>query len=86
MPRRGRGRFPGAARAHKHEDARGAIHTYVALQHAHSERALALLRDVGAAVQGLMRRHHWRTSRALTQTCLCSPRCTRAARTCLAST
>ncbi|WFC96468.1 hypothetical protein MBRA1_003125 [Malassezia brasiliensis] len=59
MPRRGRGRFPGAARAHKHEDVRGAIHTYVALQHAHSERALALLRDVGAAVQGLMRRHHW---------------------------
>lgn len=63
MPLRGRGRYPQAqARAHEEHD--GAIRKYVALKRPGSDAAIALLRDVGAAVKHLMLRHGWRTSRA----------------------
>ena len=56
MPVRGRGKF----RAEPLEEhASGAIRRYVVLRKPHAERAIATLRDVGRAVQTLMRMHGW---------------------------
>lgn len=57
MPLRGRGRWP---RTPVDECAPGgAITKYVAMRKPHHEKALALLKEVGHAVQTLMRMHGW---------------------------
>lgn len=57
MPIRGRGRWP---RAPVDESAPGGIIArYVVMRKPHHEKALALLKEVGYAVQTLMRMHGW---------------------------